>query len=87
MPRSILCKTHQRVELAVDLDELLVPLRRRGTLDPVFDKLGLFVAVVVVVIGVVEPDEGPFGVLPLVGRNHVACENMNKIRTYTHYGL
>ena len=71
--------THQWVELSVNLDELVVPLRRRGRGDlvPVFAEL-LGVLGVAVVLRIVEADERPLGVLPLVRRNHVTWHGNSK---------
>ena len=71
--------THQWVELSMNFDKLVVPLRRRrrGTLVAVFAEL-LGVLGVAVVLRVVEADERPLCVLPLVRRNHVTWHGNNK---------
>ena len=71
--------THQWVELSVNLDELVVPLRRRGrgALVPAVAEL-LGVLGVAVVLGIVEADERPLGVLPLVRRNHITWHGNSK---------
>ena len=74
--------THQWVELSVNLDELMIPLRRRrrGALAAAFAEL-LGVLGVAVVLRVVEADERPLGVLPLVRRNHVTYSNTKLVKT------